>query len=798
MKIAFNPSTVAALTTPPNNKDITFDLRGHNIFARGVKFCGTDTNTWRDIKINNVSIDSNTLDLRDGDNTTLTNINGVVTINSTWRPVVDNLTSNSTTSSLSANQGRVLAKLINGKSDSDHNHDNRYLRLAGGWMSGDIYFGGDNVICWARNTDAASISFKNDGDADADSYMSFVTSDNGNEYFRWSHRSGSTNTEWMSLRMDGLRVGGTKVSLEGHTHNNLYYTKTEVNNKLKGKSDTSHTHDDRYLKLTGGSMTGTLSLVSAGSKPLILNNSGPGVNCICVTSNGLNIKNLNDDRNDSGINIDLYVNGYKVYNTNNLPAYPTSLKNPYALTISLNGKSQGPYDGSAAKNINITPGSIGAATSGHNHDSSYIKYTKVTKSTADNANATPYLYNVESEEVISGYYKYWYIFNMGQYSKGNFGTQIAMPYQDNLTDSELFIRSAKSGSWRTWRRILHSNNYTSYTVKKDGTGASGTWNININGNANSAIVWKRTWERKNDCLMDLPISETRVYMADSSTANKPCPGSGFIIGHGWDWGYGGTVIYQNFDDNDAGRLYTNSKQCNGAWQGWNKIAFVKEIPTVTNYYWANVKVSASSSTTTSPTVSNLTATSSIRMGNILLQNTNEINNSANGSISLNYRYTGNVNLCQGGGRVGIRTSSPLTALDVRSNEIAPLSVTGTIRLVTNPYNEYYYQPICVAVGEIVGAENEYKVSCNTTVTYDNSKDPFKIVFHNIIVESDLQNYIVFISNAPNDADFYLDHNESYRLRLTIWLTGMYYIPHMRFIIYYCKDGLIRQGYQLAH
>ena len=34
-----------------------------------------------------------------------------------------------------------------------------------------------------------------------------------------------------------------------------------------------------------------------------------------------------------------------------------------------------------------------------------------------------------------------------------------MPYQDSLTDSELFIRSAKSGSWRTWRRVLHSNNY---------------------------------------------------------------------------------------------------------------------------------------------------------------------------------------------------------------------------------------------------------------------------------------------------------------------------------------------------
>ena len=128
MKIAFNPSTVAALTTPPNNKDITFDLRGRNIFARGVEFKGTDTNTWRDIKINNVSIGSHTLDLRNGSNTTLTNTNGVVTINSTWRPVVDNLTSDSTTSSLSAKQGKVLKALIDGKSNSDHNHDGRYVR----------------------------------------------------------------------------------------------------------------------------------------------------------------------------------------------------------------------------------------------------------------------------------------------------------------------------------------------------------------------------------------------------------------------------------------------------------------------------------------------------------------------------------------------------------------------------------------------------------------------------------------------------------------------------------------------
>lgn len=52
--------------------------------------------------------------------------------------------------------------------------------------------------------------------------------------------------------------------------------------------------------------------------------------------------------------------------------FPSSLKNPNSLTISLNGTSQGAYDGSAAKSINVTPASIGAAASSHNHDASNI------------------------------------------------------------------------------------------------------------------------------------------------------------------------------------------------------------------------------------------------------------------------------------------------------------------------------------------------------------------------------------------------------------------------------------------
>ena len=56
-------------------------------------------------------------------------------------------------------------------------------------------------------------------------------------------------------------------------------------------------------------------------------------------------------------------------NVISLPAYPTiptSLKCPKSLTIQLNGTSQGAWDGSADKTINITPASIGASAS-HSH-----------------------------------------------------------------------------------------------------------------------------------------------------------------------------------------------------------------------------------------------------------------------------------------------------------------------------------------------------------------------------------------------------------------------------------------------
>ena len=51
------------------------------------------------------------------------------------------------------------------------------------------------------------------------------------------------------------------------------------------------------------------------------------------------------------------------------------------------------------------------------------------------------------------------------------------------------------------------------------------------------------------------------------------------------------------------RLYYRTRTNTGSWNSWHTLAFTTDVPTVTNYYWANVKVSSSSSTSTSPTFS---------------------------------------------------------------------------------------------------------------------------------------------------------------------------------------------------
>ena len=369
-----------------------------------------------------------------------------------------------------------------------------------------------------------------------------------------------------SVIKNGTSITFTKGATFLTSHQSLanYYTKSSVDSLLSGKSATSHTHsvkingvtktiaatggaavdlgtyltshqslsnyytkntiDDKlskYLPLTGGNMTGMLDLSLAGHKPLILNNSGPGVNCIAITSNGLNIKNLDKDRNDSGLNIDLYVNGYKVYNTNNLPAYPT--------TLPANGGNSDTVDGYHAsglltalsnsdKGISIT---VGGTTKSVSNISVNYASSAGNADTVDGYHASHLLvkrgrlgaYNIdkettfgtrdiqpESEVTISGKRPF-----------NGWGTLLVIGSIDGASnhqlaftgDNRMFIRCAygTSNNYNTkdWATVaLTSDNVASATKLAaartiwgqsfDGTGnVNGTIYINNNNSSNGAI-----------------------------------------------------------------------------------------------------------------------------------------------------------------------------------------------------------------------------------------------------------------------------------------------------------------------
>ena len=93
--------------------------------------------------------------------------------------------------------------------------DARYLRLTGGTMTGDITFIDDaEGLVWSRNTDGGYIKFFNAGDGDTNSRLEFNTSDNNNEYFRWTH-SPSGGSLYELMRLVGNSADNSILSVSG-------------------------------------------------------------------------------------------------------------------------------------------------------------------------------------------------------------------------------------------------------------------------------------------------------------------------------------------------------------------------------------------------------------------------------------------------------------------------------------------------------------------------------------------------------------------------------------------------------
>lgn len=157
----------------------------------------------------------------------------------------------------------------------------------------------------------------------------------------------------------------------------------------------------------------------------------------------------------------------------------------------------------------------GKSNNGHTHDDRYYTESEMNAKLADKANASHGHNNIgcygtntintvandttanwaskansvhfyNTKDLLNGQpSQYGFLFNMafGQSEIhqiwAEHGGSLNHRYGNNKSDGTSNIE-------KTWRKILDSSNYSSYTVTKAGGGASGTWGISITGNAATA------------------------------------------------------------------------------------------------------------------------------------------------------------------------------------------------------------------------------------------------------------------------------------------------------------------------
>ena len=254
-----------------------------------------------------------------------------------------------------------------------------------------------------------------------------------------------------------------------HTHDDRYYTESEINTKLSSKSDTSHTHN--YLPLAGGTTTGKVNMKSANldNLPQIFRTDG-------VNFAGIRFQNTNGYLGAIGItgNINsalqrLGANGtlYPILDSSNYNNYsPTKTGGGASGTwgISISGKAN--TAGTADKVYG------GYSGNGGQQGPAYFgkQYAGFLMSNA----------NVNSDTS----FKNWLY--MDNYGGNDAGGVTAFGVSRVAPRAFLMQSDANRSSWNNSAELLSTYNYNTYVPKKDGTGASGTWGINISGKANTA------------------------------------------------------------------------------------------------------------------------------------------------------------------------------------------------------------------------------------------------------------------------------------------------------------------------
>ena len=193
-------------------------------------------------------------------------------------------------------------------------------------------------------------------------------------------------------------------------------------------------------------------------------------------------------------------------------------------------------------------------------------------------------------------------------------------YGGNGDTRLLFRNISDQNTWTNWYHILHSGNSS---VTKSGQ----TITVTINGTSQSLTNSTYNFSGASFTSGNYNTAEHNANNITSNgvwyyTSNGPTTSLGASTNDGalYSQAYNSNWVGQIAQDYRDGDLFTRGKN-NGTWTTWKRVAYVNDIPTVTNYYWANIKISNASNSNTAPTFGSVTVNTRLSIASSTLTKT---------------------------------------------------------------------------------------------------------------------------------------------------------------------------------
>ena len=246
-----------------------------------------------------------------------------------------------------------------------------------------------------------------------------------------------------------------------------------------------------------------------------------------------------------------------------------------------------------------------------------------------------------------------HILRMNHANERGYFVDLAIPFNDN----RIQFRRITGGSDNGWRRIITeepNHNVILCDSSEGGNVGIGisnpTQKLDVSGNIRAAgqIIREASSQMWYSGRAGALLRETSAFGYHTLWSLKTTDGS-WDFGEYTESGWNNIPVLSYITDYNFNNGYNATTYQIKFPLASGTVALTSDILSPINYYWANVQISDSPNTQTNPSF-NIVAATQIRVGDIYLQNWNEIN-SATSDLYINYNNTHNVNICNREGSV---------------------------------------------------------------------------------------------------------------------------------------------------